>query len=119
MNVLVVEDEVDVAEVLKFVLESDGYGVTLAGNGREALERLAEMRPDLVVTDMMMPYVGGRELARAIAADERYRTIPIIAMTAAPNSIRPTDPFVAVVHKPFDLEMFVRLVRRFAAPGPS
>jgi CheY-like chemotaxis protein len=112
MIVLVVEDEIDQAEVLQFVLE-------VAGNGREALERLAERRPDLVVTDMMMPYVGGRELARAMADDERYRTIPIIAMTAAPNSIRSSDPFVAVVHKPFDLEMLLGLVRRFAAPTSS
>ena len=117
-RVLIVEDEVDSAEVLQFVLEAEGHTVGLASNGREALERLEEVRPDVVVTDLMMPYLDGRQLAHAMAADERFRTIPVIAMTAAPDSLRPTDPFVAVVHKPFDLDVLLGLLRRvIETPG--
>jgi CheY-like chemotaxis protein len=117
--ILVVEDELDTAELIRFALEREGYGVVLAGDGREALGRLEEAIPAAVLTDLMMPYLDGRELAEIMKAHARYRDVPIIAMTAAPDSIRHAEAFVAVIRKPFDLDRIVELVRRVAPPSPE
>lgn len=66
-RILVVEDEKEIAEVLKETLERDGHTVLVAGNGREALERLRGERVDLILSDLHMPDLDGRELHRALA----------------------------------------------------
>ena len=67
-TILVAEDEEALAWLLRLLLEDAGYRVLLAADGREALARLAESRPHLVLSDMMMPGLDGRALARAMAA---------------------------------------------------
>jgi signal transduction histidine kinase len=79
--VLVVEDNVDMNRAIARNL-SDEYRVVTASNGREALERIAGDRPDLVVTDVMMPEMSGDELVRAIREDRTLDTMPIVVLTA-------------------------------------
>jgi CheY-like chemotaxis protein len=81
-TVLVVEDEWVIAEVLAMTLADAGYQVITAANGRQALASLAETRPDVIVTDTMMPILDGPGLLAALAADPAHRDIPVILMSA-------------------------------------
>jgi CheY-like chemotaxis protein len=81
-KVLLVEDNANEREVIRHVLTSAGLSVTVAENGRVALERLAAAEPDVVVLDLMMPEVDGFEFIRSIRLNDRWRALPIIVLTA-------------------------------------
>jgi len=81
-RVLVVEDEADLALMLSYNLEAEGYAVECVERGDEAELRLAERPPDLVVLDWMLPGVSGLEICRRIRARESTRTLPVIMVTA-------------------------------------
>jgi CheY-like chemotaxis protein len=80
-RILVVDDEPDLRFILRRILERAGHEVADAGHGAEALECVRGWRPDLVVTDMMMPVMDGRELIRRLRADPATAQIPILAVT--------------------------------------
>ena len=82
LPVLIVDDDPVLRELLRRILEKDGYAVVEAGNGREALERLEELSPGLILLDLMMPETDGFELAEVLRAHESWRTIPILVITA-------------------------------------
>lgn len=114
-TILVVEDELSIAEMLRAVLEDEGYNVALAGNGREALATLDKVQPNLVLCDVMMPVVDGREVCRTMQADPRYRSIPIVLMSAVPEEVIKADfAYTAFLTKPFNMDHFLDTVERFA-----
>ena len=80
--VLVVEDEGAQREILRYNLESEGFGVVLADNGEDALLLAREEEPDLIVLDWMLPRVPGIEVCRRIKADAGLRDIPVIMLSA-------------------------------------
>ncbi len=82
-TILVVDDEPAIAEMLQDILEYEGYQVVTAGNGHEGLACVAAVRPQLVLSDVMMPGLDGRAFCRALQADPRYRGIPVVLMSAA------------------------------------
>ncbi len=82
VDVLVVEDSPTQAEELRLILESRQYSVCLAPNGRNALEQLDRIRPEVVITDILMPEMDGYELCRNIKASEKWKTIPVMLLTA-------------------------------------
>ena len=79
--VLVVDDDPDVARFVEVNLRSAGYDVTVAGNGEEALEKAVEIRPDLVLLDVMMPKLDGFEVAQRLRRDPRTSSSSIIMLT--------------------------------------
>jgi two-component system phosphate regulon response regulator PhoB len=81
-RILVVEDEADLALLLTYNLEAEGYNVESAERGDEAELRLAEHTPDLVLLDWMLPGVSGLEICRRLRAREATRTLPVIMLTA-------------------------------------
>lgn len=81
-EILVIEDSPTQAEQLRYMLEKHGYRVTTAGTGREALAFMAERKPGLIITDVIMPEMDGYELCRAVKSDERFRDIPVIMLTS-------------------------------------
>jgi two-component system, OmpR family, phosphate regulon response regulator PhoB len=81
-NILVVEDEDALATLLQYNLEKEGYRVTLAGDGEEAMTLASEQAPDLVVLDWMLPKVSGIEVCRRLRARSETRNLPIIMLTA-------------------------------------
>jgi len=110
-TILVVEDEQVIAEILSVVLQEEGYRVVMAGNGKEGLARLAETHPDLVLCDVMMPVVDGRDMVRAMSADPDYRSIPVVMMSAAHLPPRAADySYAAFIRKPFDLDYLVSTI---------
>jgi CheY-like chemotaxis protein len=107
-SVLIVDDEFGLAEMLREMLRESGYEVTLAINGRLALEILGEGKVDLVLTDMMMPVMDGAELAMAIRRDDQHRGTPIIMMTSLPTALpQPNGLFDAVLRKPFTPDLLL------------
>ena len=81
-RILIVEDEIDVALLLSYNLEAEGYVVESVARGDEAELRLAENAPDLLILDWMLPGVSGIEICRRLRAREATRTLPIIIVTA-------------------------------------
>ena len=81
-RILVVEDEKDVAELIRYTLTKESYDVTLVTNGAEALRQTREIRPDLVLLDLMIPQFNGWEVCRRLKQDPATRAIPVIMVTA-------------------------------------
>ncbi len=79
---LVVEDEARLARTIELYLGPRGFTVQIASNGEEALERIAEARPDVIVTDIMMPVMDGYTLCRRLRADPATCAIPVLFLTA-------------------------------------
>jgi CheY-like chemotaxis protein len=110
-TVLVIDDETSIAETVRAVLEDEGYVVQVARNGREGLARLEDARPDLVLSDVMMPELDGRELCRIMRADPAYRAIPIVLMSATSEaSVRGRCAYTAFLGKPFDMDALLAVV---------
>ena len=104
-NILVVDDEKDVVELLKFLLEKDGYVVATAHNGREALESTGKNVPDLILLDVMMPEMDGYTVQTRLLDNPATREIPIIILTAKGQlrDVFAMSPNVkAYIEKPFD-----------------
>ncbi len=81
-RILVVEDEIDVALLITYNLEAEGYVAESVARGDEAEFRLAESAPDLLILDWMLPGVSGIEICRRLRARETTRTLPVIMVTA-------------------------------------
>jgi two-component system OmpR family response regulator len=79
-HLLIVEDDAEMRDLLRKVLEKEGYRISVAGDGREAIASLSRKPYDLVVTDMLMPDDGGLELLRAIR--QIHPPLPVIIITA-------------------------------------
>lgn len=86
VRILVAEDSPTQAEQLKSLLERRGYLVSVAGNGLRALELLGERKPDLVISDIMMPDLDGYGLCRRIRGDARLAELPVVLLTALTNA---------------------------------
>ena len=86
VKVLIVEDSRTQAEILKNTLEKHGYIPSLAENGREALDMIDMVNPDVIISDVIMPVMDGYEFCRTIKNDTRYRHIPVILLTMLTDS---------------------------------
>lgn len=118
-TILVVDDEKDILELLKYNLEKDGYRVLTAQNGKEAL-KLARQNPELVVLDIMMPELDGWEVCKAIRKDPATSKIPIIILTARDSEV---DEVVGLelgaddyITKPVKVRTFLARVKRALKP---
>lgn len=110
-TILVVEDESAIATLLSMVLEDEGYRVVLAADGRAGLTRLAEVRPDLIICDVMMPLLDGIEMCRAVQNNPDYCSIPVVLMTAARKSFsRDHCDYATILYKPFELDTLLETV---------
>jgi CheY-like chemotaxis protein len=124
-DVLIVEDNSDIAEIMLLVLRRAGYTARSAPNGRRALEEVAARVPALVLLDMLMPVMDGWQCARELRA--RYgHAIPIVVVTAAEHARARGEEIDAddVLAKPFNLPDLLRVVGRYvdaggAAPPPE
>lgn len=102
-HILVVDDEFLLAIMLTDILEDEGYEVDTVSNGEAALAAVRKRRPDLVVTDFMMPMMTGLEFAEAVRADAALANLPIILVSGAQGNIARERPelFQAVFDKPY------------------
>jgi CheY-like chemotaxis protein len=111
-RVLLVDDEFSGAEVLGLILSGEGYHVTVAADGRQALARLDEAAPDLLVTDFMMPGMNGAQLVAALREMPLYRTLPVLLISGAPEAALRAYrvSYQRFLRKPFGLDEFLAAV---------
>ncbi len=115
--VLVVDDEPDIRRLVGDALQLEGYRVRTAGDGREALQRVAEEPPDLILLDLMMPVMDGRQFCRMLTHTPRrgdHERIPIILLSAD-RHLREQAAELGVagyLPKPFDLDDLLAAVQR-------
>jgi two-component system KDP operon response regulator KdpE len=111
-NILVVDDEPQIIRVLKTTLSSHGYGIRTAADGEQALQELKGWSPDLVITDLRMPNMGGLELCRAIRAES---SVPIIVLSVKGEESIKVEALDAgaddYVTKPFNVNELLARVR--------
>ena len=89
-RVLVIEDDAEIADVLRRFLRQEGHDVRTAADGDQAIPAAAEFVPDLVILDLGLPGIDGVEVCRRLRADARFRATPIVMLTAAtqPEDVR-------------------------------
>jgi chemosensory pili system protein ChpA (sensor histidine kinase/response regulator) len=121
--VLVVDDSLTVRRVTQRMLVREGYRVKLAKDGLDALERLAEEMPSIVLSDIEMPRMDGFDLVRNIRADARWRALPVIMITSRiAQKHREHAAELGVDHylgKPYSEEDLLALVGRYTTPSSA
>jgi len=119
-TVLVVDDEFGVAEVLQSILEDEGYRVATAINGKQALARLNEFTPDLIMLDFMMPIMDGTQTLAAIRNNTAFAKIPVIMMSSLEEvSVRETGTdYDRFLRKPFRARAVVQTVAQLLEHPP-
>jgi CheY-like chemotaxis protein len=112
-KILIVEDDQDIRENLKEVLEDHGCEVELAENGQKALALLRSktFTPSLILLDLMMPVMDGKAFHSAVKADREFSKIPVVVLTAA--SERFDDPSVELLKKPFEIDKILEKIAKY------
>lgn len=116
-SVLIVEDDRDVAATINDVVEERGYRGIRAENGREALDRLQDETPALMLIDLFMPVMNGVELLKVIKKSPKLSAIPRIIMTAANDQMIGVREDVTVLYKPVDFDALTQLLHRYCDPA--
>ena len=120
VTILIVEDSRTQAAILRSTLEKNGYHPLVAGGGREALAILESTRPDLIISDVVMPEMDGYEFCRTVKNDERFRQIPLILLTMLTDSkdviyamVSGADNFIT---KPYQGDYLISRVKKILSP---
>lgn len=118
ITILIVEDTVSEQQLISHYLQEFGYSVVSANNGTEALEKIQTHKPDVVITDIVMPGMNGLELCRRLKKDPETQKLPVIACTSKNQELdrlwgmkQGIDLYVT---KPFTKEEIARAVRSVA-----
>ena len=110
-HILCIEDEPEMIDLIRLILGRRGYDVIGAAGGKDGLEKVYQQTPDLILLDLMMPDMDGWEVYQQIKADEKFRDIPVIVVTAKAQSIdkvlglhiAKVDDYIAKPFSPQDL----------------
>lgn len=124
-RILVVEDEPDIAEVVRYNLEREGFQVEVQLRGDEALESVRASPPDLMILDLMLPGLDGLELARLLQRSPKTASVPIIILSARGEEVDRivgfeigADDYIAKPFSPRELTLRVKAVLRRIDPDP-
>ena len=116
-KILVVDDEADLVETVRFPLEMEGYHVLVSYNGEDALSQARKENPDLILLDLMLPKLDGYKVCRLLKFDERYKHIPILMLTAKTQE---KDKVLGLetgadeyITKPFDIDVLMVKVKSY------
>lgn len=115
-HILVVEDDRDIRDSVVEILEDEGYAVSDAGGGQEALERLASgpVKPDLILLDLMMPGMNGYQFREEQLKREEYRQIPVVVITADATAQDRVGPLqaAAFLRKPIKIQPLLNTIKQ-------
>jgi len=121
LKILVCDDERHIVRLIQVNLEKQGYQVVTAYDGKEGLEKIRAEKPNLVVLDVMMPYMDGFEVLKSLRKDPEFETLPVIMLTAKAQD---KDVFEGYHYgadmyltKPFNPMELVTFVKRIGQPG--
>ena len=112
-KILAVDDDKDILEVLQFILEDSGFEVETLSDGKLLLDKLTETTPDLILLDIMLGSLDGRDLCKEVKSNPATADIPVILLSAthdinyAKHQVGCPDAFVA---KPFDIEQLLQAI---------
>ncbi len=109
-TILIVEDDRSIAETLQFTLHAEGYATVLAEDGTRALEVLQQVQVDLVLTDLNMSPMHGRDFLKAKLANPNFRSLPAIVVSAE-RSLEAIPGAFSVIPKPFSIDTLVEAIR--------
>jgi two-component system, OmpR family, alkaline phosphatase synthesis response regulator PhoP len=116
-KILLVDDEVDLVETIRFSLENEGFTVLVSYNGEDALNQARKENPDLILLDLMLPKLDGYKVCRLLKFDERYKHIPILMLTAKTQE---KDKLLGketganeYITKPFDIDKLMEKVKSY------
>jgi DNA-binding response OmpR family regulator len=116
-KILVVDDEVDLVETVRFPLEMEGFDVLVSYNGEDALNQARKENPDLIILDLMLPKLDGYKVCRLLKFDERYKHIPILMLTAKTQE---KDKILGketgadeYITKPFEMDYLMEKVKAY------
>ena len=116
-KILIVDDEIDIVETLKFILEDAGYQCYCAFDGEEGLNLAREIMPDLMILDVMMPKINGYKISRLLKYDNQYKNIPIMMVTARSQDedklIGEETGVNEYITKPFEIDYVVKKVNEY------
>ncbi len=122
-RILVVDDEEDLGRILKFALVAAGHEVLLATDGAEGLKLAREAGPDLILLDLMLPKIDGYKVCRMLKFDERYRTIPVVILSArtqeSDKEMAKSTGADLFITKPYNLEEILQTIDRLLLTSPS
>ena len=114
-TVLVIEDDQDMNELVCAILDTAGYDVQSADNGKDGFEKALEFKPDLILLDIMLPEVDGIEVCRSLSSHEDTRHIPVIMLTLKRELSVKLSSYIAgakrYITKPFGVEDLLNEVR--------
>jgi DNA-binding response OmpR family regulator len=115
-RILSIEDDVDLQQVVAYVLKKKGWEVVFAYDGKDGLEKALELKPDLILLDMMLPGLNGIEVITQLKAHATTREIPVVVMTAFPSdaqfieSVAVAMGAVKYLAKPVHIDVLVKTV---------
>jgi len=98
-NILIVEDDKDLNNAYKIILESEGHTVEAAFNGQEALKKLKDFTPDLILLDLLMPIMGGLEFLQRYDLAKKHPKVKVLIFTNMENSPEVTEAYELGVHR--------------------
>ena len=116
-KILIVDDEVDLVETVRFPLEMEGYHVLVSYNGEDALNQARKENPDLILLDLMLPKLDGYKVCRLLKFDDKYKHIPILMLTAKTQE---KDKALGMetganeyITKPFEMDDLLKKVKAY------
>ena len=116
-KVLIVDDEQDIVETLKLMLETENYECHCAYDGEQGLNKAREIMPDLIILDVMMPVMNGYKVSRLLKFDTRYKDIPILMLTARSQEkdkeLGEETGADEYITKPFDINFVIERVKSY------
>lgn len=120
-KILLVDDDPDILKVIALRVRKAGYEIITAEDGQKALDLMQTQKPDLVLLDLWLPIVDGDEVCKRIKADDRFKNIPVILLTATSPSkiVDKTKKLKAddCITKPFEPEELLKKVKKFIGQG--
>ena len=119
-TILLVEDEAPIAQLVLDILSDLGHRVVTAMHGLEALMHLREVRPDLIISNVSMPVMDGKELCKQLQSDPELRTIPIVLLSATRSKLDLEEcKYTALIEKPFEVEVLLETISKTLGEGDS
>jgi DNA-binding response OmpR family regulator len=116
-KILIVDDEIDLVETVRFPLEMEGYNVLVSHNGEDGLNQARKETPDLILLDLMLPKLDGYKVCRLLKFDERYKHIPILMLTAKTQEKDRTLGMETganeYITKPFEMDELLEKVKTY------
>src|SRR4029079_1328522 len=118
-KILLADDSINIKKVVELTFSDGDYEVTAVNNGAKAIQKLTEMRPDIILSDIIMPEKNGYEVCEFVKSHPEYRNIPVVLLT---GTFEPFDPdradksgCDAVVTKPFESQSLIHKVEELIA----